>query len=155
MKAINRILSSRKNILLVIYAVGCIVGGQFFVSFLYKDLETKRNHFVEIAIGQDTIIDVFKNRYTPGKGSYTEIKTAKEPELPLLLETESNLKYISTDAIISKEKDSVSFKIINAANAYNFRLRSLTSEKTTLRFWILICTTLVAFGVLRNIFKAT
>jgi hypothetical protein len=152
MKAIDKIFNSRKNVLLAVYAVVCVVGGQLFVNYLFKDLETKRNHFVEIKVDEDTIIDTYKTRYTPGSGYFTEIKTSTGVELPILLENDSNSEQISTDAIISKEKDSSSFEIIKGKTAYIFNLRSLTKEKTILSLWILFGTSLIAFVVLRKIF---
>jgi hypothetical protein len=154
MKSLKKIFSSKGSILLTLYFIAIIIGGQVFVWFLYKDIVRKTNYFVKIAINKEEILDAYDIQYTPGKGLYKEVKIKNDIALPILVENNPGREFVFINSIISKKENSNEFSILSENKEYNFKVRDLTIEKMNARMWLLFATSFISIlGFYKKIIK--
>lgn len=147
-----RLKIKRKNIIwILIYAVLIILGTQFLISYLYKDINQKAENFISDKIENQKIVDFDTLSYTLGKGTYVDMILQNKKSYPIFVENEfEETKKIKLNSILNKNSSSKIFTIKNAENENDFTILTVKSQENFMRILLFCISLLVIFGTFYN-----
>jgi len=134
-----------------IYGVFIIVGTQFLISYLYKEINEKTENFISDKIENQIIVDFDTLPYKPGKGTYTEMILSNKKSYPLFIENEfEERKIIKLNSILNKDSNSKLFTIKMNNSESNLKILTAKSQEYFMRILLLGFSLLVIFGTFYN-----
>jgi hypothetical protein len=138
--------NNKKMFWCISYGLVIVFGGQIFITYLYNDLSNKNDKFIMDEIKNEKIVNIETFHFTPGKGSYNEIKLSNNKKYPLFLDSNDYENLITENSIIQKKSNENEFLITNISKIYKFKICNFINGEILIRLFVLIASSLVAIS---------
>lgn len=125
-----------------------VAGGQYFVYYQHKDLNFQINKFISDKLDAEQIIAIDAMPFTPGRGTYNQIRVSNNKIYPLLLENYDNVKGIVLNSTINKKANDKTFEIITGSTVDKYEIETSLGKGS--KIFVFIGTMMVAIVTFIN-----